>query len=483
MPNSMYIFDKKTMASAEAMSAEYGVELFDLMSKAGESIADCILNITTVQNKRIVLLCSAGNNGGDGFIVADRLYCEGAEVTVVLTHKKPSSDIAERAFSLMKEGITVTEDTDCLNSADIIVDAIFGTGLTRNIEGATAELIDRVNKSGATVFSVDIPSGVEADTGRVLGCAVKADYTLALGAFKPCHILPEGRRQCGELLCLDIGIPKRLLEKQNSPLKAIEKPELKKRDAVSHKGSYGTALAVVGSYGMVGAAILSGKAALRSGVGLLKMAACPENYTAIALALPEAVQTANPTEALGKATALLVGCGMGVSHENKKLIEELVLSSNVPVIIDADGINNIAGSIEFIKQANAPIIFTPHPAEMARLVGKTAAEVESDRIGIAKAFAAELGVTVCLKGTNTLVATPDGQVFVNLIGNAGMASAGSGDMLAGVMLALLAKGEEVTSAVCSAVWLHSAAGDAACRELGEESMLPSDMIERLHLFL
>lgn len=279
-------------------------------------------------------------------------------------------------------------------------------------------------------------------------------------------------------------------------IKVIEKPNFKKREKNSHKGSFGTALSVTGSYGMPGAAIISGKAALRSGVGILKLATLEENYTAAAVALPEAVLiplkgrggtfSAENLEKLkvelANCSALLIGCGMGKSEDAKILVKELLQTSRVPTVLDADGINNIADDIEFIKQVKAPLILTPHPGEMARLLGCEVKTVEADRMVVAERFAKEYGVYLCLKGAETIVATPDGKLYVNQIGNPGMATAGSGDMLAGIMLALAASGKEVLEAVTGAVWLHSAAGDVTVEELSENSMLPTDMIERLHLF-
>lgn len=279
-------------------------------------------------------------------------------------------------------------------------------------------------------------------------------------------------------------------------IKVIERPKFDKRDKNSHKGCFGTALSVTGCYGMPGASVISGRAAVRSGVGILKLACIEENYTAAAVALPEAILV--PCVRKGKTfsadnaeklklelkgcSALLLGCGMGVSEDARALTEELMLHSEVPVILDADGINNIAGNIEFIKQVKAPLVLTPHPGEMARLLGTDVKSVEVDRFGVAEAFAKEYGVYLCLKGANTVVATPNGELYVNQIGNPGMATAGSGDMLAGVMLALLASGRDIVSAVCDAVWLHSAAGDEACKDLSENAMLPTDMIERLYRF-
>ncbi len=276
-------------------------------------------------------------------------------------------------------------------------------------------------------------------------------------------------------------------------VKYTERPIFKKRDKNTHKGSYKTALSVTGSYGMSGASVMSSMAALRCGLGILKAAVIPENYEVLGRSVPEAVLV--PSESIGGhysrravhklkeslkgAAAVLIGCGMGNCSDTAYLTRELALSSSVPVIIDADGINSVAGDIEFIKQMKAPLIFTPHPREMSRLCGKTVSEIEADRIGTARAFATENKVYLVLKGAATVIATPSGEIFINKTGNAGMATGGSGDVLSGIMLTLTAQAEDLTEAVTSAVWLHGAAGDKAAEKTGEASLLPRDIIEAL----
>ncbi len=276
-------------------------------------------------------------------------------------------------------------------------------------------------------------------------------------------------------------------------VKVIGRPTLKKRRPDAHKGVFGTALSVCSSYGMVGASILSSRAALRCGLGIMKTACVEENYSAVAAGLPESVlvpcaskdgrysKEALPTlkKHLKTADALLIGCGLSVSVDTAYIVRELATASKVPVVIDADGINCVADSIEFIKQMKAPLILTPHSAEMARLCGCTVAEVEADREGICRSFAKENGIYLVLKGHRTLVATPDGRLFVNKTGNSGMATGGSGDMLSGMILSFLAQGYTPDKAALFGVRLHGEAGDRAARRKSRTAILPSDMIEEL----
>jgi NAD(P)H-hydrate epimerase len=294
-------------------------------------------------------------------------------------------------------------------------------------------------------------------------------------------------------VAVKIGIDEKIIDRLSYICKTVDKPTIKKRRKNDHKGSFGKGLSVCGSYGMPGASVIAAKSALRCGIGILKMACVKENYNISAISVPEAVLVPCDTkdgkysleqfetlkEHLNSSNALLIGCGIGVSKELRELIEKLILESNVPMIIDADGINCLCHCIDIIKQAKAPIILTPHPAEMSRLCGKSIGEIESSRIDTAKEFANRYGVYLILKGANTVIATPDGEAFVNLTGNPGMAKAGSGDMLSGIILALLAQGYEITEGIKAAVWLHSTVGDMAAEKLSETAMLPTDMINLL----
>ncbi len=497
----MKIITKETMKNAEAAAVQSGLTYLRLMENAGTAAARVIRQTVSPEGKTAAILCGCGNNGGDGFVIARKLFENGALPTVILASGVPKTADAAEMLSRLPDGIRVLDAARfasaalrATESADIIVDALFGTGLTRGIEGFAAELIDVANRSAALRFSVDIPSGVECDTGRVIGVSFNAHHTVTFEAFKPCHILPPANALGGKVTATAIGIDESIIGALPYVAKTIDKAVIKPRGKNDHKGTFGTALSVCGSYGMAGAAIISSLAALRSGLGIMKTACVTENYTAITAAVPESVTvpceskdgmysvSALPTlkKHLKTADALLIGCGLGISNDTAYITRELALSSAVPVIIDADGINTIASDIEFIEQMKAPLIMTPHPGEMARLCQTTVAEVEADRIGIAHRFATENGVYIVLKGANSVVAAPDGEVYVNMSGNAGMATGGSGDMLSGMIVSFLAQGYAVKDAVCAAVKLHGDAGDRARDRVGETALLPRDMLEELH---
>ncbi len=496
----MKIITAQTMKKAESMSVQAGISYFRLMENAGTAAANLIKETVSPVGLTAAILCGSGNNGGDGFVIARKLFEMGSKPFVVLACGAPVTLEAEKMLSLLPEGITVYDAEKfsstalrMISSAEIIVDALFGTGLTRELSGFAAEAVKAANMTSAKRFAVDIPSGAFSDTGEVSGACFNADYTITFEAMKPCHILPPANGFCGKVTTLSIGISEDIMNSLPAVAETIIGAVKRKRSKNDHKGTFGTALSVAGSYGMSGASVLLSNAALRSGVGIMKTAVTSENYTVLAISVPEAVlipcesrdgkysAESLPTlkEELKKASALAIGSGLGVSVDTSKIVRELLLCSSVPVVLDADGINAVASDIEFIEQMKADLILTPHPGEMARLCGITTAEVEKDRIGIARRFATLKGVYLILKGANTIVATPDGRIFVNLTGNTGLATGGSGDTLTGILVSLLAQGIPTEAAATSAVWLHGAAADKARERLGETSMLPRDIIEEL----
>jgi len=314
------------------------------------------------------------------------------------------------------------------------------------------------------------------------------DYTITFIALKPCFVLPEGSDYCGKVIVADIGV-----NTADFSYKTIEKPQFPKRRHNSHKGTFGTALMFCGSYGMAGAAILATRAALASGVGIAKCVVCDGIYDILTRAIPEAVclpvvqdesgtykaDTIDYEKAFKKVTAVLIGCGMAQSDNTRKVLRCVAEKSDVPIIIDADGINLLADSIDILRECKAPVIITPHPAEMARLCKCSTAEIEQNRIYYAQKFAIDYNCTVVLKGANTIVATNKGEIFFNLTGNPGMATGGSGDVLSGIMVSLLAQGFVPEDAAKAAVYLHGEAGDRAALKKGERAMLPSDIIKEL----
>ncbi len=496
----MKIINRDTMIQAEEMAFASGISYSRLMENAGTAVARFIRETVDVKGKNVVVVCGGGNNGGDGFVVARKLSQNFATVSVVLAGGVASTHNSKEMLEKLSSEIKILDYTKfsdtcnrLISDCDILVDAVFGTGFSRTPDTFITRLFQVMSDSQATTFAVDLPSGVVCDTAEIKGACVRADYTVTFECLKPCHILPPSNEYCGKVTAVKIGIDEKIIDSLSYVSKTVDRPTLKKRRKNDHKGVFGKGLSVCGSYGMPGASVIAARAALRCGIGILKMACVKENYEISAISVPEAVliplRTNNgkysladfPTlkEHLGSSDALLIGCGIGVSKDLRELIQKLISESKAPIIIDADGINCISSCIDIIKQAKAPIILTPHLAEMSRLCGKTISEIESSRISTASEFANRYGVYLILKGANTVIATPNGETFVNLLGNAGMAKGGSGDMLSGIILALLAQGYETTEALKTAVWLHSAVGDMAAEKFSETAMLPTDMINLL----
>ena len=314
-----------------------------------------------------------------------------------------------------------------------------------------------------------------------MGIAFKADYTVTFIALKPAFLLPCGSDYCGEVTVADIGVAP-----IDFDFKTTQKPIFQKRRHNSHKGDYGTALLICGSYGMAGAAILAAKAALRSGLGIAKCVIDERIYQAFTASVPEAVcvpikenENTDIKVLTEKCSALLFGCGSGTSENARKTLENVLKFSDIPIVLDADGINLLCSNIELLKKSKVPVIITPHPGEMARLCGKSVKEIEQNRIEISKNFATEYGCTLVLKGANTIIAENNGNISFNTTGHPGMATGGSGDVLAGITVSLLAQGFSPEFAAKSAVYLHGLAGDKAAAKRSCHALIPSDIIEEL----
>lgn len=498
----MKVFSAGDIKFLENCAVESGVSMAQLMEKAGSAVAAFVRKLGEPAGKRIVILCGKGNNGGDGFVAARKLQRWGAQVTVVLACGKPKTELAQAAFAQMPGEIPVVdweekkyETESLLESADYVVDAIFGFGFKGKPEGSLPRLLEQANHSHGVRISVDLPSGAECDTGKVEGACFRADYTVAFTGVKPANVLNPATGYCGKNVIAPVGIDKTMVESFPSAFSVIKEASVREllpaRAPQSNKGDYGRLLMLCGSYGMVGACIMAARGALRSGVGLLNLAVTREIYPMVAPAVPEAIFTVldfsseesgkasgeKLFEALRKATAVLVGCGMG--DEAGKYVGTVLKFAECPVVLDADGINYISAHIDELAVARAPVILTPHPGEMARLVGKTAFLVQKDRYETAKRFAREHGVFTVLKGAGTLVAAPDGEVRINVNGNPGMAKGGSGDVLAGIIGSLAAQGLEPMDACGAGVYLHGRAGDLCAEKLSITSMLPTDLVEEL----
>ncbi|MBQ7541821.1 MAG: NAD(P)H-hydrate dehydratase [Clostridia bacterium] len=496
----MKIFTEQQMRRAEQAAADGGMAFLRLMENAGSA---CAAEIRTHlrPGRKTVILCGKGKNGGDGFVIARKLAEAGFSAVVLLVYGKPTDEDALYMFGKLS-GTTVhvfdLTQNDAprrlIGEADILVDAIFGIGFHGEADETLSALFREINDAKGKVFAVDLPSGLECDSAEVRGETIRADYTLAISAGKPCHVLLPAAKRCGTVVPVRIGVED--THYKNAPYHAytFSKKEARaafpKRPAVSNKGDFGKVLCICGSVSFAGAAALAAESALRSGAGLVYAAFPQSAYPAISAKLTEAVLLPMPEDSEGRfaasaiprilgamqgVQAIVLGCGLGQSAGTRELVEAVLLHAACPVILDADGINLIRGNIDILRKAKAKLILTPHPGEMARLLGCSVEQVQRDRVGTASAFAAEYGVTLVLKGANTVVASPKGgAVFLGTTGNSGLAKGGSGDFLAGLMGGFAAQG--VRFAAETAVYIHGLCGERTAKRYSMRGMLPTDCI-------
>lgn len=491
-------------------SSEYGIPSLILMENAGLRTLEVIEEILGDSiNKSVIILAGKGNNGGDGLVIARHLLNSGAAVRVFLTGQveELTPDSRLNYDILLRMGARILpligdEDLDrlmlSLMNADLIVDALYGIGFKGSLGQFESRIVKMVNWCRAPVVAVDIPSGVEADSGRVHGPAIKATHTVTFALPKIGLVLEPGKDYVGTLSVADISIPSFLLEdssiKTNLINEQMVRTLLKPRAADSHKGTYGHALVIGGSPGMTGAVMMASLAALRSGAGLVT-AAVPESLAAVVdsnlmeIMTAPLAQTGQSTIALealpamenllGTSSVCAIGPGMSRYPEAGTVVRFVLEKAGVPVVIDADGLNALQGDSTVFKNRQVPVVLTPHPGEMARLTGKSIEEIQSNRIEIACTFAHEWGVCLVLKGNKTIVANPAGEVYINISGNPGMATAGSGDVLCGVIAGLMAQGLKPQDAAFVGVYLHGLAGDLAAQVKGERGLIAGDLIAGL----
>lgn len=501
----MQIATKEQIKQIEARALAAGLPEEWLMENAGTAAARQIRQMAGGL-KDAVILCGNGNNGGDGFVIARKLAEYDYPVTVVLMDGTPRTAASAEAFSKLADIPVVSLHAEpyraaaAVTNAAIVVDAVYGIGFRGTLSQTVAGIFAQVPTDTLRV-AVDIPSGLECDNGDMDPHTFHATNTVTFIAAKPALVQEKTAAICGEVQVVDIGISENDIQTvlEQNILKAADISAcFFKRRQESYKGTYGHLLAVCGSVGMAGAAILSARAALRSGVGLLTIALPRSIYPIVSGAVPEAVflplpETEDGTlsetvlrpllKALSGKSAVLIGCGMGCTASTELLVHELVREAAVPVILDADGLNAVSRHIDILETAKAPLILTPHPGEMARLVGKTIEEVQANRVHIATAFAENYTVTLALKGHRTVIADAV-QYYINPTGNPGMATGGSGDVLAGMIASFSAQGMSPMNAAKCGVYLHGKAGDMAAGKYSQHAMLPSDMIEELKgLFL
>ncbi len=456
-----------------------------------------------------LVVCGLGNNGGDGLAIARILWQRGYSVTVV-TPKEPRNVSEETRVQLDiigRYGIPVISEIP-RQVFDVTVDALFGIGLTRDLEGVYKGYIDRMNEGAGRKVAVDIPSGVHADTGEVMGTAFQAELTVTFAFAKSGLLLYPGAGYAGEIVVKDIGISPHSFLGEKPLLYQAGREDLGRipsRRADSNKGSYGKVLTVAGCRNMAGAAYFSAAASYRTGAGLVKILTEESNRVILQQLIPEAILAVyRATEAfgleeeggaaaegresylqelLGWASVVVAGPGLGTGEDAACLVKAVLEYAEVPVILDADGLNLLAGHLEWLEQAKAPVVVTPHLGEMARLTGKVVSDIKKQLVQTAREFAARHNVICVLKDTRTVTACPDQRAYINTSGNPGMATAGSGDVLAGVLAGLVAQGMEPLEAAFVGAYLHGTAADCQIGRVGSYGMMARDVIDGIPLVL
>jgi ADP-dependent NAD(P)H-hydrate dehydratase / NAD(P)H-hydrate epimerase len=489
---------------------DFGVPGVVLMEAAGRGVVDIVCSLVDPAGLRVVILCGGGNNGGDGFVVARHLLGRGARVRTLLAfdRARTTPDALVNLRILEKLGADLAElrtdedlarEESAILHARVIVDALLGTGLSADISGHLRRVLERANRSQALKVAVDIPSGLNADTGLVMGLAFNADHTVTFGYPKAGLVTHPGVDRVGKLHVVDIGIPRRVEAQKEFVAELLEDARvgrhLEGRPSWGHKGTYGHLLVVAGSPGKTGAAMLCSEAALRSGVGLCTTASTSVAIRAmesktregmLAPLVPEGMAVDDSDEVFvhlqgileGK-SAIAVGPGIPTGPGMAAFIARLVRESPIPVVVDADGLNELSKNLGALAEARSPILLTPHPGEMSTLTGVPVQEIQADRLNAARGFAQRHGVFVALKGFRTVIGAPDGRCFINPTGNSGMGSGGTGDVLTGIVGGFLAQHHQPLDALCIGVFVHGRAGDRAAARCGQHGMLASDLIAEI----
>jgi len=489
---------------------EFKIPGIVLMENAGRRVVEGVLEkLDGMQGRTVTIFAGKGNNGGDGLVAARHLFNMGVDVKVLLL-ENPDNITGDAAINLeiwkrMGQKVYAISQKDDFNAVrlflvktDLVVDAIYGTGFKGKLKDYVGRIIESINASQKPVVAVDLPSGLEADTGNVNGPCIRASLTVTFGLPKIGLLLEPGAGFTGDLRVMDISLPISLLEDEHLKLNLIVKDQVKGwlpfRPNTSHKGDYGRVLIIAGSRGMAGAACLAAEAAARSGAGLVTLAVPEAVYQPVAAKLTEVMVVPVPCTGEGtiskealpilrgmmeRADVLAIGPGLSGNSETGDVVRKIIVSSGIPLVLDADALNAMAGHTNLFGKVKAPFVLTPHPGEMGRLTGLSAASVQQDRLNLSRRWSTEWGAVLVLKGSRSIIASPDGTVYINPTGNPGMATGGSGDVLTGVIAGLLAQGMEASRATAAGVYLHGMAGDRAALEKGMPGLLAGDILHSL----
>lgn len=505
------IVTSQQMKQIELAACESGLTMERLMENAGSAAARAICRLADVEGQCVTIFCGKGNNGGDGYVVARLLMQSGADVVIVRTDGEPSTPQASAMLERLKPmeipildfGQDMAFLTQRLSATSILVDAIYGTGFHGGMDDAHRQICRLMCGVGARIFSLDIPSGLNANTGAADEYAIRAEATLVFDCHKPATVMPKAAAFCGSAVLCDIGIPPQAHDGVSELYTLMDAAhvfgQIPARRRETHKGDYGRLLNVAGCAAYMGAAALSTMAALRTGAGYVTLASTKDCCAAAFSSAMEAVMkplAAVPDgflsrenipallETLKTSSALLIGNGLGCCDDTLEILKAMLKAAKCPVIIDADGINLIAPHIDILREVSCPVILTPHPREFSRLCAALPEQKCAGALQTGLAFAAAYHVTLVLKDAHTHTVTADGHVYINTTGNAGMAKAGSGDVLAGIIASLAAQGLEPDAAASCGVWLHGCAGDSAAEIFSQAGMLARDIVSSLpHVFL
>ncbi len=486
---------------------DYGVTQSVLMENAALAARDVITRRWGIRDRDVLIVCGAGNNGGDGFALARLLYARGAAVTLLMAGDPGKlTGAAADNYSIVRQlpleilQLDSSPQPVLLNKLEfsryhLIVDALFGIGLSRNLEGRMALLTGKINEADTPVLALDIPTGVSADTGKVLGTAVRAEATVTFGIPKRGNLLYPGCALGGALYHSEISFPPEVTGDDSIALSVNIPPKLPERNPAGHKGSFGKVLIIGGSPNYLGAPTLAAGAALKSGAGYVRLAVPAEMVSQIFPLVPEAVflpqSSAGPMGAehvpelldqAMEADAVLIGPGLSTDPESVRLARDFITAAETPLIIDGDALTALAGREELTRNRKFPTYLTPHPGEMARLLGSSVSEVEARRIETAREAADRYGAAVVLKGAHSIITDPGTSVWINLTGNSGMGTAGSGDVLSGLVAALAANADsfpDMADPLRLGVFIHGLAGDLAADSIGPTGMTASDILHFL----
>jgi NAD(P)H-hydrate epimerase len=483
---------------------KHGIAEDILMENAGLAAYRVLSESMPVQGARFAVICGAGNNGGDGFVVARKIVSDGGTARVyVLGGREQFKGPARRNLDILLKMPLEVREVRSVSSirmevlhCDAVVDALFGTGLTRTVEGLHREVVDLINECRGPVISLDIPSGVNGDTGEIMGAAVNADCTVTFGLPKVGNLLYPGHARCGRLFVSHISFPPALSRSRRLKIETNEPVELPPRTPWGHKGDFGEALFIAGAAGYLGAPCFAAQSFLKAGGGYSRLAAPASIIPSLGSRGSEIVfhpQKETKTGSLSlknkgdllnlaeKMDMVVLGPGLSLDGETQKLVRELVRGIRKPLLIDGDGLTAVAGDLKTIRGRKAETILTPHPGEMARITGLSAAAMKGKAVEILQKTSKDLNAVLVLKGAHSLIGYPDGSVFINLTGNSGMATAGSGDVLTGTIAAMFGLGLPLREAVRMGVFVHGLSGDFAAGEKGEDGITARDILEQLPL--